>query len=96
MAGRAAGEGRERPGRPRETPATEDPADEAPPEADPGKAQEHSPAPESFREPGGTARQRQALDETAVRQVKEALLGAGLCLVGLGLAFLAFRMRRMY
>ncbi|MEU2668746.1 hypothetical protein ABZ622_07710 [Streptomyces sp. NPDC007164] len=36
----------------------------------------------------------QALDAPVVRQVKEVSLGAGIALIGLGLGFLAFRMRR--
>ncbi|MGW1553556.1 hypothetical protein [Streptomyces sp. NPDC002346] len=36
----------------------------------------------------------QALDTPAVRRVQTVSLGAGIALVGLGLGFLGFRMRR--
>ncbi|MEU5657594.1 hypothetical protein ABZ802_18495 [Streptomyces sp. NPDC047737] len=100
MAGRPAGEGRARPGRslsPLELAESEAAADEEPPEADPeadpGAVPPFTPPPGAFPEPGET-RQRQALDEPAVRQVRDVSLGTGITLVGLGLAFLAFRMRR--
>ncbi|MER7724901.1 hypothetical protein [Streptomyces sp. NPDC096323] len=37
---------------------------------------------------------QQALEGPAVEQVQQVSLGAGIALVGLGLGFLAFRMRR--
>ncbi|MFD0340901.1 hypothetical protein ACFVH0_19835 [Streptomyces sp. NPDC127117] len=37
---------------------------------------------------------QQALDTPFVRQVKQVSLGAGIALIGMGLGFLAFRMRR--
>ncbi|MFC5073156.1 hypothetical protein ACFPN0_16545 [Kitasatospora cinereorecta] len=98
MAGRQAGEGRARPGRslsPAELAASEASADEVPPGADPGRVPAFTPPPDAFPEPGRTARQRQALDEPAVRQVQQVSLGSGIALVGLGLGFLALRMRRM-
>ncbi|MEU6015420.1 hypothetical protein ABZ826_15600 [Streptomyces sp. NPDC047515] len=36
----------------------------------------------------------QALDGPAVRQARHVSLGAGIALIGLGLGFLALRMRR--
>ncbi|MGW4234388.1 hypothetical protein ACWEF9_34835 [Streptomyces sp. NPDC004980] len=108
MAGRLAGEGRARPGRSLspaeladseasadEVPPGTDPGEAASPEADPGKVPAFTPPPDAFPEPGRTARQRQALDEPAVRQVRQVSLGSGIALVGLGLGFLAFRMRRV-
>ncbi|MFJ8861051.1 hypothetical protein ACIRD8_21815 [Streptomyces sp. NPDC102451] len=65
-----------------------------PPEPDPAKVPEFTPPPEAFPEPGETARQRRALDEPALKQVRDVSLGSGIALVGLGLAFLALRMRR--
>ncbi|MEU5719950.1 hypothetical protein AB0G71_30115 [Streptomyces sp. NPDC020403] len=69
------------------------PADEVPPE-DPDEAPAFTPPPGAFPEPGRSARQRQALDGPAARQVPLLTLGSGIALVGLGLGFLAFRMRR--
>lgn len=95
MAGREAGEGRARPGRslsPLELADASASADEVPPEADPGKAPAATPPPDAFPEPGRTT--RQALDEPAVRQVQQVSLGVGIILVGLGLGFLALRLRR--
>lgn len=108
LAGRPAGEGRARPGRSLspteladseasadEVPPGTDPGEAASPEADPGRVPAFTPPPDAFPEPGRTARQRQALDEPAVRQVQQVSLGSGIALVGLGLGFLAFRMRRV-
>ncbi|MEU9058097.1 hypothetical protein AB0D13_04140 [Streptomyces sp. NPDC048430] len=53
-----------------------------------------TPPPEAFPEPGESARQRQALDRPALKQMRDVSLGSGIALVGLGLAFLALRMRR--
>ncbi|MEU0299848.1 hypothetical protein ABZ252_10335 [Streptomyces sp. NPDC006175] len=69
-------------------------ADEMPPDPDPAAVPAFTPPPEAFPEPGATARQRQALDEPALEQVRDVSLGSGIALVGLGLAFLALRMRR--
>lgn len=71
-------------------------ADELPPDPDPVGVPVFTPPPGAFPEPGEAARQRQrqALDEPALRHVRDASLGSGIALVGLGLAFLAFRMRR--
>ncbi|WP_406393787.1 hypothetical protein [Streptomyces sp. NBC_00887] len=93
MAGRQAGEGRARPGRslsPMELADASASADEVPPEADPVPAT--TPPPEAFPERGRTT--RQALDEPVVRQVQQVSLGVGIALVGLGLGFLGFRLRR--
>ncbi|MBM7437853.1 hypothetical protein [Streptomyces sp. HB132] len=111
LAGRQAGEGRARPGRSlaplkvsdsetagADTAADETAADQMPPDPDPVEVPAFTPPPEAFPEPGEAARQRQrqALDEPALRHVRDASLGSGIALVGLGLAFLAFRMRRAH
>lgn len=44
--------------------------------------------------PGTGRMSQQALEGPAVEQVQQVSLGAGIALVGLGLGFLAFRMRR--
>ncbi|MCC8480822.1 hypothetical protein LMJ41_23495 [Streptomyces globisporus] len=101
LAGREAGVGRERPGRslsPMEPARAEDPVGEDPPEeadegiADPIDLPASTPPPDAFSDPG--QRSGQALDAAAVRRVQEVSLGTGIALVGLGLGFLAFRMRR--
>ncbi|MFI6608147.1 hypothetical protein [Streptomyces sp. NPDC050507] len=50
--------------------------------------------PEAGESPGAGRMSRQALEGPAVEQVQQVSLGAGIALVGLGLGFLAFRMRR--
>ncbi len=101
LAGREAGAGKERPGRslsPMEAARAEDPVGEDPPEeadegiADPVDLPASTPPPDAFSDPG--QRSEQALDAAAVRRVQEVSLGTGIALVGLGLGFLAFRMRR--
>ncbi|MFJ5864173.1 hypothetical protein ACIQEY_07120 [Streptomyces parvus] len=101
LAGREAGAGKERPGRslsPMELARAEDPVGEDPPEeadegiADPIDLPASTPPPDAFSDPG--QRSGQALDAAAVRRVQEVSLGTGIALVGLGLGFLAFRMRR--
>ncbi|MFD0423651.1 hypothetical protein [Streptomyces parvus] len=101
LAGREAGAGKERPGRslsPMELARVEDPVGEDPPEeadegiADPVDLPASTPPPDAFSDPG--QRSGQALDAAAVRRVQEVSLGTGIALVGLGLGFLAFRMRR--
>ncbi|MFE0696689.1 hypothetical protein [Streptomyces sp. NPDC058869] len=101
LAGREAGAGKARPGRslsPVEQARAGDPVEEDPREetaegrADPVGLPASSPPPEAFSDPG--QRSGQALDAAAVRRVQEVSLGAGIALVGLGLGFLAFRMRR--
>lgn len=99
LAGRQAGEGRARPGRslsPWEIAGSEAAADEVPPDPDPVEVPAFTPPPHAFPEPGETTRQRQrqAQEAPAVRHVRDVSLGGGIALVGLGLAFLAFRMRR--
>ncbi|MEU0146667.1 hypothetical protein ABZ119_12025 [Streptomyces sp. NPDC006288] len=69
-------------------------ADEMPPDADPAEVPAFTPPPDAFPDPGDRATQRQALDEPTVRQVRDVSLGSGIVLVGMGLAFLSFRMRR--
>ncbi|WP_093808953.1 hypothetical protein [Streptomyces sp. Ncost-T6T-1] len=101
LAGREAGAGKERPGRslsPMELARAEDPVAEDPPEeadegiADPIDLPASTPPPDAFSDPG--QRSGQALDAAAVRRVQEVSLGTGIALIGLGLGFLAFRMRR--
>lgn len=51
--------------------------------------------PDASTPPGAGGRMtRQSLDGPAVKQVQQVSLGAGIALVGLGLGFLALRMRR--
>lgn len=97
LAGREAGAGKARPGRslsPLE-PRAEEPVEEDEPEAslaDPVDLPVSTPPPSAFTDPG--PRSGQALDAAAVRRVQQVSLGTGIALVGLGLGFLAFRMRR--
>ncbi|MEU8677485.1 hypothetical protein [Streptomyces sp. NPDC048560] len=96
LAGRPAGEGRVRPGRSL-TPLEIARADalleeEEEPEPDIGEVApvEVTPSP-----PGRSGQSApQAMSGPAVRQVQEVSLGAGIALVGMGLGFLALRMRR--
>ncbi len=98
LAGREAGAGKERPGRslsPLEPARDEEPNEEDAPEsalADPVDLPVSTPPPSAFTDPG--SRSGQALDAAAVRRVQQVSLGTGIALVGLGLGFLAFRMRR--
>ncbi|MFJ9322457.1 hypothetical protein [Streptomyces globisporus] len=101
LAGREAGVGKARPGRslsPMELARAGDPVEEDPPEeadegiADPVDLPASTPPPDAFSDPG--QRSGQALDAAAVRRVQEVSLGTGIALVGLGIGFLAFRMRR--
>ncbi|WKN19491.1 hypothetical protein NEH83_17780 [Streptomyces sp. JUS-F4] len=104
LAGREAGAGKERPGRslsPLEQARAEDPEDPVE-QPEPEEAEEPvvdavdlpgSPPPsDAFTDPG--QRSVQALDAADVRRVQQVSLGSGIALVGLGLGFLAFRMRR--
>lgn len=50
--------------------------------------------PDASTSPGADRMSRQALGGPAVEQVQQVSLGAGIALVGLGLGFLALRMRR--
>ncbi|MFJ8391376.1 hypothetical protein [Streptomyces sp. NPDC094144] len=98
LAGLPAGEGRQRPGR-QLTPQEIARADDAI-EAEEDRSSATDPAavpavtPDAGESPGAGRLARQALDGQAVQQVKEMSLGVGICLVGLGLGFLALRMRR--
>lgn len=98
LAGREAGAGKARPGRslsPLEPARAEEPVEEDEPEAslaDPVDLPVSTPPPSAFTDPG--PRSGQALDAAAVRRVQQVSLGTGIALVGLGLGFLAFRMRR--
>ncbi|MEW1577714.1 hypothetical protein AB0407_06435 [Streptomyces microflavus] len=99
LAGREAGAGKVRPGRSltplelarAETPDEPEPPDE--PEQSPVGLPESTVPSEEFSETGAQA--TRALDAAAVRQVQQVSLGTGIALVGLGLAFLAFRLRRV-
>lgn len=98
LAGREAGAGKARPGRslsPLEQARAEEPVEEDEPEttlADPVDLPVSTPPPSAFTDPG--PRSGQALDAASVRRVQQVSLGTGIALVGLGLGFLAFRMRR--
>ncbi|MFF4080748.1 hypothetical protein ACFYZN_15285 [Streptomyces sp. NPDC001777] len=98
LAGREAGEGRLRPGRqfsPWELAHADgllDPPEERPPAIDPEPVPVVTPG--EVAPTGTEPAPRQALDAPTVGQVKQVSLGAGIALIGLGLAFLAFRMRR--
>ncbi|MEW2066550.1 hypothetical protein [Streptomyces sp. NPDC007346] len=99
MAGREAGAGKARPGRsltPLELTRAETPTEPEPslgPEDTAADLLVFTPPPEAFSEPGPPP--ARALDAAAVRQVQQVSLGSGIALVGLGLAFLAFRLRRV-
>lgn len=99
LAGREAGAGKARPGR---SPAPLEPVRVETPETPEAPAEPEeaavdlpvaTPPPEAFSEPGPPA--ARALDAAAVRQVQQLSLGTGIVLVGLGLGFLAFRLRRV-
>ncbi|MFJ1824723.1 hypothetical protein ACIOG9_08375, partial [Streptomyces sp. NPDC088178] len=98
LAGREAGEGRPRPGRPlapwdlAHADSSPDGADTRPAASDPGPAPGVTPAANTSPAAGRLA--PQALDGPVVRQVRHVSLGAGIALIGLGLGFLALRMRR--
>ncbi|WP_457515797.1 hypothetical protein [Streptomyces sp. TE33382] len=53
-----------------------------------------TPPASAFSNPPGAA--GQPLHAPSVKQVKQVSLGAGIALVGMGLGFLAFRMRRAH
>ncbi|MFD8826293.1 hypothetical protein ACFV1C_28555 [Streptomyces sp. NPDC059605] len=69
-----------------------DPPEDRPPATDPGPAPVATPA--QIAPTRAEPAPRQALDAPTVSQVKQVSLGMGIALIGLGLAFLAFRMRR--
>ncbi|MFF2728269.1 hypothetical protein ACFVS9_10225 [Streptomyces sp. NPDC058008] len=50
---------------------------------------------DAFPEPTRKTKPQRALDKPAARQVRDVSLGSGIALVGLGLGFLAVRMRRV-
>ncbi|MFI1186615.1 hypothetical protein [Streptomyces californicus] len=104
LAGREAGAGKARPGRSlspyepaaAETPLTRDPPDEAAESrVDPVDLPAPTPPPDAFTDPAQRAA-AQALDAASLRRVQQVSLGTGIALIGLGLGFLAFRMRRAY
>ncbi|MFE2290793.1 hypothetical protein [Streptomyces sp. NPDC059452] len=98
LAGREAGAGKARPGRSlsplepawAETPVQPEPSDE--PEEVAVDLPVSAPPSEGFSEPGPPA--ARALDAAAVQRVQQVSLGAGIALVGIGLSFLALRLRR--
>ena len=95
LAGRPAGEGRARPGRslsPLELARADALLEEEEPEPDTADVPPAEVSPSASPRSGRSA--PQAMDGPAVRQVQQVSLGAGIALVGLGLGFLAFRMRR--
>ncbi|MEU4178613.1 hypothetical protein [Streptomyces sp. NPDC026589] len=99
LAGREAGAGKARPGRslsPLELARAEEPVPEEEPDTDlvdPVDLPVSTPPPSAFTDPG--PRSGQALGAASVRRVQQVSLGTGIALVGLGLGFLAFRMRRV-
>lgn len=98
LAGRPAGEGRQRPGReltPQEIEQANDALDsndDEPAPTDPAPVPALTPDASTSPQIGGPA--QQALDGPAPERVRQMSLGAGIALVGMGLGFLAFRMRR--
>ncbi|MER6101398.1 hypothetical protein ABT115_03395 [Streptomyces sp. NPDC001832] len=98
LAGREAGGGRLRPGRqllPWELAPADgsfDEPDARPAATDPPPVTAATPAASTSPEAGRLA--PQALDRPAVERVQRVSLGAGIALIGLGLGFLAFRLRR--
>lgn len=93
MAGLPAGAGRQRPGRP-VTPSELAREDAAAAREEQTSATGPAVAPEPSTFPGDEPVSRQALDGAALERVRQLSLGSGIALVGLGLGFLAFRMRR--
>ncbi|WP_393059215.1 hypothetical protein [Streptomyces sp. LN549] len=69
-----------------------DEAEKEPPATQPAAVPSLTPEPSTS--PGTGRMSQQALEGPAVEQVKQVSLGAGIALVGLGLGFLAFRLRR--
>ncbi|MFJ2417126.1 hypothetical protein [Streptomyces brevispora] len=104
LAGRPAGEGRERPGRqltPQEIAQADDAAESnkndptatIPTPTDPAAVPVT--VPDASTSPEAGRYSRQAVGEGAVGQVQELSLGVGISLVGLGIGFLAMRIRRL-
>ncbi|WP_329027125.1 hypothetical protein [Streptomyces sp. NBC_01423] len=95
LAGWPAGAGRERPGRSATEVAREDAREDREQRAEetaPAALPAFTPDPDDF--PGPLPAGRQALNGATVERVQQVSLGAGIALVGLGLGFLALRMRR--
>ncbi|MEU2247557.1 hypothetical protein [Streptomyces sp. NPDC019224] len=95
LAGWPAGAGRERPGRSPAELARQDALEEReqrPPASEQAAVPAFTPDPDDFPDPLPAG--RQALDGATVERVQQVSLGAGIALVGLGLGFLALRMRR--
>ncbi|SFY30410.1 hypothetical protein OH786_17720 [Streptomyces atratus] len=98
LAGREAGEGRLRPGRqlsPQDLAHADSTFQQStPPSAATDPEPVSSVPPAASTSPGAGPLAPQALDTPTVQRVKRVSLGAGIALIGLGLGFLAFRMRR--
>ncbi|MFG2568438.1 hypothetical protein ACGFR6_23720 [Streptomyces sp. NPDC048567] len=95
LAGWPAGAGRQRPGRSAAEVARQDALEDRLPRPSPSASAAvpvFTPDPADFRDPPPEG--RQALSGTTVRRFQQLSLGAGIALVGLGLGFLALRMRR--
>ncbi|MFF2007659.1 hypothetical protein ACFVWY_01105 [Streptomyces sp. NPDC058195] len=95
LAGREAGAGRPRPGRqlsPEELAHADSLFDQ--PSARPTASTPGTP-PAASALPGTEPYPRQAMDPATAHQVKQVSLGGGIALIGLGLGFLAYRMRRV-
>ncbi|SED15363.1 hypothetical protein SAMN05216483_3247 [Streptomyces sp. 2131.1] len=95
LAGWPAGAGRERPGRSAAEVAREDAREDRAQRAEetaPAALPAFTPDPDDF--PGPLPAGRRALNGATVERVQQVSLGAGIALVGLGLGFLALRMRR--
>ncbi|MDQ0985677.1 hypothetical protein [Streptomyces sp. V2I9] len=99
LAGREAGAGKARPGRslpPWEPAAAEPPVGEeqsGESRVDPVDLPVSTPPPDAFTDPAQRAAAR-ALDAASLRRVQQVSLGTGIALVGMGIGFLAFRLRR--
>ncbi|MEU2026788.1 hypothetical protein ABZ565_32305 [Streptomyces sp. NPDC016469] len=94
LAGWPAGAGRQRPGRSAAEVARQDAQEDREPRPSPSESAAvpvFTPNPADFRDP---PEGRQALTGATVERVQQMSLGAGIALVGLGLGFLALRMRR--
>ncbi|MEU9457497.1 hypothetical protein [Streptomyces sp. NPDC048312] len=100
LAGREAGEGRSRPGRqlsPWELAHADGSfqrPDASSAASDPASVPAPAETPAASTSPGADGLSPQALDAPTVRRVKLVSLGAGIALIGMGLGFLAFRIRR--
>ncbi|MFB8084821.1 hypothetical protein [Streptomyces sp. NPDC055992] len=95
FAGWPAGAGRQRPGRSAAEVARQDALEDReqrPRASQPAAVPSFTPDPDDFHDPLPMG--RQALNGATVERVQQVSLGAGIALVGMGLGFLALRMRR--